>query len=116
RLSIRAATWGCRHERPRPSARRARPAPAHDVAPRQETKPVNAAITTVTVIDRDAGLTVGELARACHAETAWVAELVEVGIVRARGGGQPADWVFHGEDLLRARQVRRLQRDFGVEL
>ena len=77
---------------------------------------MTAAMTTVTVIDRDADLTAGDLARACHAETAWVAELVEVGIVRARRGDRPADWAFHGEDLLRARQARRLQRDFGVEL
>jgi len=77
---------------------------------------MKAAITTVTVIDRDAELTLGDLARACGAETAWVVELVEVGIVQARRGRQPADWAFQGDDLRRARQARRLQRDFGVEL
>jgi len=77
---------------------------------------MKATITTVTVIDRDCGLTLADLARACGAEDAWVAELVEAGIVQATRGRRPAEWIFCGDDLRRARQARRLQRDFGVEL
>lgn len=58
-------------------------------------------------------LSVEELARACGAEPEWVAQLVEVGIVRGAGLG-PADWRFYSEDLRRARETRRLERDFGA--
>lgn len=65
------------------------------------------------VVGRAEPLSADDLARACGAELAWVAQLVEVGIVQA-SGRQPADWRFYSGDLQRALEARRLERDFGA--
>jgi chaperone modulatory protein CbpM len=60
----------------------------------------------------DAALTVEELARACDVEPDWVVRRVRAGIL----GGQPAvqitEWRFRSGDLLRARSLLRVERDF----
>jgi chaperone modulatory protein CbpM len=60
----------------------------------------------------DAALTVEELARACNVEPDWVVRRVRAGIL----GGQPAvqitEWRFRSGDLLRARSLLRVERDF----
>ncbi len=75
-------------------------------------------IATTTVVSFAQPLAVGELAHACGADTAWVVQLVEVGIVRTRTEGDvsPAKWRFGSSDLQRALAARRLERDFGVGL
>ena len=58
-----------------------------------------------------------ELAHACGAEIDWVVQLVEVGIIESREAGeQPEQWRFHSNDLQCALEVRRLERDFGVQV
>ncbi len=62
-------------------------------------------------------LSVSELARACGAETDWVLQLVEVGIIESHPPAERlADWRFEDKALRCALKARRLQRDFGVEL
>lgn len=72
-------------------------------------------VTTATIVGHSHPLRAEELARACSADLAWVARLVEVGIVPARGA-QPGDWRFHSADLQRALTARRLERDFDAGL
>ncbi|MGO4478564.1 chaperone modulator CbpM [Massilia sp. 2TAF26] len=62
----------------------------------------------------DAALTLEELARACNVEPEWVVRRVRAGIL----GGQPAiqvtEWRFRSGDLLRARRLLRVERDFDA--
>lgn len=58
-------------------------------------------ISSATVVDKSQPLSADDLARACCAEVEWVAQLVEVGIVDARGP-RPAEWRFYSVDLQRA--------------
>ena len=62
----------------------------------------------------EAALTVEELARACNVEPDWVVRRVQAGIL----GGQPAvqltEWRFRSGDLLRARSLLRVERDFDA--
>ena len=60
----------------------------------------------------DAALSIEELARACDVEPDWVVRRVRAGIL----GGEPAvqitEWRFRSHDLLRARRLLRVERDF----
>lgn len=70
----------------------------------------------------DAALTLDELARACDVEPDWVVRRVRAGIL----GGQPgvqgevhvqvqvSEWRFRSGDLLRARRLLRVERDFDA--
>ncbi|MGH8479649.1 MAG: chaperone modulator CbpM [Gammaproteobacteria bacterium] len=66
--------------------------------------------TGILVTEHDA-LSLEEMVEACGAETAWVVELVEVGVLSPAGGDEAA-WRFGAPDLLRARRIARLARDF----
>ncbi len=67
------------------------------------------------LLDEECSLTLAELSRACAARGEWVMELVEEGILEP-SGGTPAEWRFAAPSLQRARVVRNLQRDLGVNL
>jgi len=72
---------------------------------------------TTTAIGQLHPLAASELAHACGADTAWVVQLVEVGIVRIETEeAQPERWRFSSADLQHALEARRLERDFGVGL
>ncbi len=72
---------------------------------------------TSTVLGTSHPLGAQELAHACGAEITWVVQLVEVGIIESRApAAQVDDWRFESADLQSALSVRRLQRDFGVDL
>jgi len=67
------------------------------------------------VLDEQSLLTVSELCGACQVQTEWIVELVEEGILQP--SGQETDhWLFSGTSLQRARTVRRLQRDLGINI
>lgn len=61
----------------------------------------------------DFTLTLEELARACSVEPQWVLARVEAGIL---GGTllEPATWCFASVDLVRARQLVSIERDFDA--
>jgi chaperone modulatory protein CbpM len=70
-------------------------------------------ILTGSVIGDEAVLSMEDLARACPAEVSWIAELVEVDLLTPQGA-ERSSWRFRAADLLCARRVARLQRDFGA--
>ncbi|QNK66457.1 chaperone modulator CbpM [Variovorax sp. PAMC26660] len=77
----------------------------------------NFTVTTATAISASQPLALSELAHAVGADTAWVVQLVEVGIVQVTtADAQPEHWQFSSADLQHALEARRLERDFGVGL
>lgn len=78
---------------------------------------VNFTLTTATAISASQPLAASELAHAVGADTAWVVQLVEVGILQVETAEtQPERWQFSSTDLQCALEARRLERDFGVGL
>jgi chaperone modulatory protein CbpM len=78
---------------------------------------VNFTLTTATAISASQPLAATELAHAVGADTAWVVQLVEVGILQHRDDRDGAErWQFSSADLQHALEARRLERDFGVGL
>ncbi len=78
---------------------------------------VNFTLTTATAISASQPLAASDLAHAVGADTAWVVQLVEVGILRIETPEtQPERWQFSSTDLQYALEARRLERDFGVGL
>ncbi|MBO9651153.1 MAG: MerR family transcriptional regulator [Variovorax sp.] len=72
---------------------------------------------TTTALSASHPLAAAELAHACGAEIDWVVQLVEVGIIESREPGErPEQWRFYSGDLQCALEVRRLERDFGVQV
>lgn len=72
-------------------------------------------IVSADLLELQVPLSLDELCRDYALETAWVVELVEVGIVEPEGTRQD-QWRFSGECRRRISIVRRLQRDLGVNL
>jgi chaperone modulatory protein CbpM len=70
-------------------------------------------ILTGSVIGDEAVLSLEDFARACPAEVSWIAELVEVDVLTPHGT-ELSSWRFRAADLICARRVARLQRDFGA--
>lgn len=58
-------------------------------------------------------LTLQDLCRFCHADEAWVIELVEHGVLDPIGATS-SNWRFVGSSIRRAKKARRLNRDLGV--
>ena len=73
---------------------------------------MDADIFTGILVGEQGALSLEEVVEACGAETAWVVELVEVGILSPEGRDEAA-WRFGAPDLLRARRLARLARDFA---
>jgi chaperone modulatory protein CbpM len=76
-------------------------------------------ITSFTgVLLDDVALTLEELARACEVEPDWVVRRVDAGILGGQtvpqGHVQVTEWRFRSGDLLRARRLLRVERDFDA--
>ena len=67
------------------------------------------------LIEESVEITAGELCQACAVRREWLIELVEEGVLEPEGPA-PEQWRFPAESLRRARIVRRLQRDLGLNL
>jgi chaperone modulatory protein CbpM len=75
-------------------------------------------LTTVSewVLIGDSGvLSLDELAALCGAETEWIAELVDLEVLRPQGDDR-ATWRFGATDLGRTRRLQCLARDFDINL
>jgi len=70
-------------------------------------------LLTGSVIGDEAVLSIEELARACSAKTQWIIELVDIGLLEPKGA-EASRWRFRAADLICARRVARLQRDFDA--
>jgi chaperone modulatory protein CbpM len=75
-----------------------------------ETPMAQAPITAV-LIDETA-LTLEELARACAVEHDWVVQRVRTGILMECVSDDSVTWRFTSADLVRARRLRQIERDF----
>ena len=58
-------------------------------------------------------LSLQDLCRFCHADEAWVIELVDHGVLEPKGESTET-WQFHGISIVRAKRARRLNRDLGI--
>jgi chaperone modulatory protein CbpM len=73
-------------------------------------------MTSITgVLLDDAALTIEELARACDVEPDWVVRRVQAGILGGQTTVQVTTWRFRSGDLLRARRLVRVERDFDAD-
>lgn len=54
-----------------------------------------------------------ELSNACNVESAWVIELVEQGIIEARGT-TVSEWRFSSVSVVRLAKAKRFDRDLGL--
>jgi chaperone modulatory protein CbpM len=60
-------------------------------------------------------LTLQDLCRFCHADEAWVIELVDHGVLDPNGSSADK-WRFCGVNIIRAKKARRLNRDLGINI
>lgn len=60
----------------------------------------------------EALLTMDELAFSCTVSREWVIEHVRAGVLLRDPAPDPHLWRFSGGDLLRARRMSRIERDF----
>lgn len=72
-------------------------------------------IVTGLLLDELHSLTLEELCHACRERSDWIVELVDEGILEPTGQ-QVTSWRFAAVSLQRARTVRRLQHDLGINL
>ncbi len=70
---------------------------------------------TGLLLDERCTLTLVDLSRACRVHAEWIIGLVEEGILEPTGS-DTRHWRFPGSSLQRARTVRRLQQDLGVNI
>lgn len=72
-------------------------------------------ILTGLLLDEACSLTLSDLSHACAVHAEWVVELVDEGILEPTGC-DATRWRFSGPSLHRARTVRRLQQDLGINI
>jgi chaperone modulatory protein CbpM len=72
---------------------------------------------TGLILDEECSFSLDELSHACSVRTEYIIELVDEGIIEPLESRRDQQhWYFTGENLLRARKARRLQRDLGINL
>lgn len=69
----------------------------------------------IAMLLEDALLTLEEMAAGCSASREWVIARVQSGMLAGDFGTDPFDWRFSGADLLRMRQLLRIERDFDAD-
>ncbi|GAB3541173.1 hypothetical protein GCM10027343_11160 [Noviherbaspirillum agri] len=64
----------------------------------------------------EALLTLEELATSCAVSREWVIEQVEAGVLLAHpeADSDPGQWAFSGREVLRARRLWGIERDFDA--
>lgn len=65
------------------------------------------------VLDERVTFTFAEFCEVCGVRRELVIEMVEEGVIEPAGGDE-AEWLFHGDSLLRAQTALRLVRDLHV--
>lgn len=68
----------------------------------------------IAVVVDDNSLTLDEVAASCMVSREWVVEHVHAGVLLADPDTQPKQWLFSGNDLLRARCMHDLERKFDA--
>ncbi len=67
------------------------------------------------IAEEEFELSLGELCRACAVDAEWIITLVEEGVIEPHAS-TPDKWRFSGMSLQRARKIKRLQFDLGINL
>lgn len=70
---------------------------------------------TVFILEEQTGLTLAEVCRACTAQTEFITELVEEGVLTPAGQA-PDQWRFTGVQVRHASVAVHLQRDLGINV
>ncbi|OWW19664.1 chaperone modulator CbpM [Noviherbaspirillum denitrificans] len=68
----------------------------------------------IAILLDEARLTLDELAASCTVSREWIIEHVHAGVLLADYEPDPAGWMFSGRDVLRARRMSGLERDFDA--
>jgi chaperone modulatory protein CbpM len=71
------------------------------------------AILSAVSLD-EVALTLDELARACDVASDWVVRHVQAGVLGGTTSVQVTSWRFRSGDLVRARRLLRIERDFDA--
>jgi len=66
----------------------------------------------IAVVVEDAPLSLEELAVSCTVTREWIIQHVQAGVLLVEPGSDPGRWSFTDRDLLRARRLQALERDF----
>jgi chaperone modulatory protein CbpM len=66
------------------------------------------------VLLEDSALTLEELACACAVEPDWIVQRVRTGILLDGSEAAPEAWRFTSVDLVRARRLLQVERDFDA--
>ncbi|MEO8333166.1 MAG: chaperone modulator CbpM [Gallionella sp.] len=69
----------------------------------------------ICILEEQTQLTLDDLCHACAIDTQRIIELVDIGVLEPQNR-EPAEWVFDGSSLQRARKAIKLQRDFDIDL
>lgn len=69
----------------------------------------------ICILEEQTRLTLTDLCHACVVREAQIIELVDIGVLEPQGN-EPAQWIFVGASLHRARTALRLQRDMDIDL
>ena len=70
---------------------------------------------TVTVLEEEDRLTLGEVCRACDVSAEYVIQLVDEGLIEPLGEEQTR-WYFSATVVRRVHTARRLQQDMEINL
>lgn len=72
-------------------------------------------IMNATILDDKSLLSLMEFCQACHVEKEVIIEMVEQGIIEAKGKTM-SEWHFNSAQLRRSRTALRLQHDLDVNI
>ena len=70
---------------------------------------------SVEILNESTTLTLSEVCRSCGADSHFVYELVQEGVIRPRGK-RVHEWVFDGIAVTRIQRAYRMHRDLQVNL
>ena len=65
------------------------------------------------ILDEDQLVSIEEMCKACHVESALIIEFVEYEIINPRGH-EPSEWQFKASDLQRLQKALRLHQDLKI--
>lgn len=69
----------------------------------------------IEILNESTVFTLSEVCRSCGADTHFVYELVQEGVILPRGN-RVNEWVFDGLNVVKIRKAYRLHRDLHVNL
>lgn len=69
----------------------------------------------ICILEEQTQFTLNDLCHACAVHAEQIIELVNIGVLEPQGS-EPAQWIFAGESMHRARKALRLQHDLGIDL